>query len=128
MRVIASGLEWMGAGVGSIQTAVEELLYGSQFDVTVVTYSLTGGAAAFMDGIERCLERGIKVSFLINRFDAQVLEAIHRFQREVHTPGVYDLEVDTSLLSPGECAEAIRRHLEGGPAATAFQRLASASV
>ena len=34
------------------------------------------------------------------------------WQQEVHTPGIYDLEVDTSVLSPGECAAMIRRHLE----------------
>ena len=47
-----------------------------------------------------------------------------RWQREVHKPGFYDLEVDTSLLSPEECAQVIRRRLEDGPAPSAFQRLA----
>ncbi|MDP9264499.1 MAG: chloramphenicol phosphotransferase [Chloroflexota bacterium] len=50
-----------------------------------------------------------------------------RWQREVHVPGVYDLEVDTSLLSPEECAAAIRRRLEDGPAPSAFRRLAGGS-
>lgn len=50
-----------------------------------------------------------------------------RWQEEVHIPGIYDLEVDTSVLNPLECAEAIRAHLEGGPLATAFQRLAIAA-
>ena len=46
------------------------------------------------------------------------------WQQAVHMPGIYDLEVDTSLLSPGECAEAIRRRLRDGPPPTAFRRLA----
>jgi chloramphenicol 3-O phosphotransferase len=46
------------------------------------------------------------------------------WQEEVHKPGIYDLEVDTSLLSPGECAEEIRRRLTLGPPGTAFRRLA----
>jgi chloramphenicol 3-O phosphotransferase len=46
------------------------------------------------------------------------------WQREVHEHAVYDLEVDTSVLSPRECAEAIRRQLESGSAPTAFARLA----
>jgi chloramphenicol 3-O phosphotransferase len=49
---------------------------------------------------------------------------VRRWQREVHLPGIYDLELDTSRLSPTECAEAIRRRLDGGPAPTAFARLA----
>ncbi|HUZ00437.1 MAG TPA: hypothetical protein VMU89_08800 [Thermomicrobiaceae bacterium] len=50
---------------------------------------------------------------------------VRRWQREVHRPGVYDLEVDTSRLTPAECAEAIRRHLLCGPPASAFHHLAA---
>lgn len=51
-------------------------------------------------------------------------EHIRLWQREVHIPGVYDIEVDTSLLSPEECAGKIRHHLEEGSAPTAFRQLA----
>jgi len=47
------------------------------------------------------------------------------WQREVHIPGIYDLEVDASLLSPRACAEAIREHLSHRPSPSAFQRLAA---
>jgi chloramphenicol 3-O phosphotransferase len=47
------------------------------------------------------------------------------WQDEVHKPGIYDLEVDTSLLTPGQCAEAIRQRLASGPG-TAFEQLAAA--
>jgi chloramphenicol 3-O phosphotransferase len=48
------------------------------------------------------------------------------WQREVHLPGVYDLEVDTARLSPAQCAEAIRRRLnDGREEPTAFERLAA---
>lgn len=49
------------------------------------------------------------------------------WQREVHIPGIYDLEVDTSALTPTECAEAIRTRLADGPAPSAFRRLAALS-
>ncbi|HEX5501610.1 MAG TPA: hypothetical protein VFW96_03240 [Thermomicrobiales bacterium] len=49
---------------------------------------------------------------------------VRRWQRAVHVPGIYDLEVDTSALSPAECAAAIRRRLDAGPPPTAFRRLA----
>jgi chloramphenicol 3-O phosphotransferase len=52
---------------------------------------------------------------------------VRLWQREVHIPGIYDLEVDTSLLSPEECAEVIRRRLEQGPPPSAFQRLTAGS-
>lgn len=47
---------------------------------------------------------------------------VRRWQTEAHVPGIYDLEVDTSVLSPAECAEEIRRRLNDGPG-TAFNRL-----
>lgn len=50
---------------------------------------------------------------------------VQRWQRAVHIPGIYDLEVDTSLLSPEECALAIRERLDDGLPPTAFHRLAS---
>jgi chloramphenicol 3-O phosphotransferase len=57
--------------------------------------------------------------------DGAVPPAVHRWQEAVHVPGIYDLEVDTSLLSPEACAEAINRRLKEGPPPTAFQRLAA---
>jgi chloramphenicol 3-O phosphotransferase len=50
---------------------------------------------------------------------------IELWQSEVHRPGIYDLEVDTSQCSPAECAVAIRQRLDHGPAPTAVQRLAT---
>jgi len=53
---------------------------------------------------------------------------VHAWQREVHRSGLYDLEVDTSAMTPQECAEAIRQRLERGlDDATAFRRLAASA-
>jgi chloramphenicol 3-O phosphotransferase len=57
--------------------------------------------------------------------DAPLPEPVRLWQREVHIPGIYDLEVDTSVLSPEACAAVIRQHLDHGPPASAFQRLAA---
>jgi chloramphenicol 3-O phosphotransferase len=46
------------------------------------------------------------------------------WQEEVHKPGIYDLEVDTSRLSPEDCAAEIRRRLAEGPPGDAFRQLA----
>jgi chloramphenicol 3-O phosphotransferase len=48
-----------------------------------------------------------------------------RWQNAVHIPGIYDLEVDTSRLSPDESAAAIRRRLDAGPPGSAFTQLAA---
>jgi chloramphenicol 3-O phosphotransferase len=67
---------------------------------------------------------GREAAYLTSTADAGIPEPIRRWQDEVHKPGIYDLEVDTSVLSPIECADAIRKHLADGPPPTAFQQLA----
>ncbi len=54
-----------------------------------------------------------------------VPDPVRRWQRDVHIPGIYDLDVDTSVLSPEDCAQVIRRQLDIGPAPSAFQDLAA---
>ena len=49
---------------------------------------------------------------------------VMRWQQEVHSPGIYDVEVDTSAATPEECAERIRQRLQAGPQTpTALQRI-----
>jgi chloramphenicol 3-O phosphotransferase len=56
---------------------------------------------------------------------ATVPAPVRLWQQEVHIPGIYDLEIDTSALSPEGCAAMIRQHLDHGPPPSAFQRLAA---
>ncbi|MDZ8225212.1 MULTISPECIES: chloramphenicol phosphotransferase CPT family protein [unclassified Nostoc] len=76
--------------------------------------------------IEIIMERRQKTRRKVgNAADLLMPHPVELWQREVHIPGIYDLEVDTSLLSPGACAEVIRKHLADIPAPSAFQRLAA---
>lgn len=52
--------------------------------------------------------------------DGSIPDIVFRWERAVHDPGVYDLQVDTSTSSPEACAASIlRRVSEGSPAAFA---------
>ncbi len=62
--------------------------------------------------------------YAVSSPDVPVPPPVYLWQEEVHKPGIYDLEVDTSLLSPEECAAAIRDRLETGPPPSAFRQLA----
>ncbi|MDB5542035.1 MAG: chloramphenicol phosphotransferase [Devosia sp.] len=53
-----------------------------------------------------------------------VPEPVRRWQKAVHVPGIYDLEVDTSVTTPEECAEAIAAALRAPPQPSAFEMLA----
>ncbi|MDE3000267.1 MAG: chloramphenicol phosphotransferase [Gemmatimonadota bacterium] len=54
--------------------------------------------------------------------------SVHRWDREVHNPGIYDLQVDTSKMRPEECGREILKHLKHGPRPAAFKRLAAMSA
>jgi chloramphenicol 3-O phosphotransferase len=47
--------------------------------------------------------------------DGSVPPPVLRWQTAVHTPGIYDLEPDTSLHSPAACAALIRARLDSAP-------------
>ncbi|MGC4048085.1 MAG: hypothetical protein QM758_30205 [Armatimonas sp.] len=51
-------------------------------------------------------------------------EPVVRWQESVHAHGLYDLELDTSIQAPEECAEVIWQRLENGPPGTALPTLA----
>lgn len=56
--------------------------------------------------------------------DGSVPEPIMRWQNAVHEGKIYDLEVDTSLHSPEECAEIIRQRMMSGEPMSAFKSMA----
>ncbi len=57
--------------------------------------------------------------------DMAVPAPVLAWQQQVHRPGIYDLEVDTSASSPQACAEEIRQALDRGiPNPSRFERLA----
>ena len=52
-----------------------------------------------------------------------VPEPVRRWQKEVHRPGLYDLTVDTSLMTAEQCVTAIAQSLSNPPRPSAFERL-----
>ena len=51
-------------------------------------------------------------------------DSVRLWHEAVHQPGIYDLEVDTSVLRPEECADLIAIRLTDGPPPLAFRRIA----
>jgi chloramphenicol 3-O phosphotransferase len=56
--------------------------------------------------------------------DDSVRDSVHLGVDAVHAHGGYDLELDTSVLNPGECADLIRTLLQEGPPGSHFAKLA----
>ena len=89
------------------------LFVGVRCPIEVIVERRNAGQAGREDGYVRGSE------------DDPIPDPVRRWQEAAHAPGVYDLEVDTSTLSPEHCAEAIQRRLVDGPLPTAFRELAS---
>ena len=51
--------------------------------------------------------------------------AVMRWQDAVHVPGIYDLEVDSSVMTPEQSAAAIGTLIQNWPTPSAFEKLAS---
>lgn len=73
----------------------------------------------------RAGEAGREETYTTSSAAEAVPVPVRLWQREVHRPGIYDLEVDTGRLSPFECAELIRRRLGATQHPTAFELLAA---
>jgi len=65
------------------------------------------------------------VSYAGSNPDGSAPEPVLLWERFVHEPGVYDMEVDTSVTTAAECAGAIIERLATGRPPTAFRQLAS---
>lgn len=71
-------------------------------------------------------EPGREGQYLTGTADDPVPLPVRRWQMAVHEPGIYDLEVDTSVLTPWECAQAIRERLDRPRRrASAFRKIAA---
>jgi chloramphenicol 3-O phosphotransferase len=68
--------------------------------------------------------RAQPAGYVVGAPSEPVPEPVLRWETEVHQPGIYDLEVDTRVLSPGECVDAIAARLAIGPG-TAFAQAAA---
>lgn len=69
-------------------------------------------------------EPGREELYLRGAADRDVPGPVAAWQREVHSPGLYDLEVDTSDKSPEACAALILARLGAGGGGEAFGQLA----
>src|SRR5213080_3086391 len=125
------------SGKSSIVTAIQETFVGLWMNLGVDVFVTQVTPKRYRPGMGlRPGGEGHRLAPLVPALYAAMYESIAAHsraglnvvvdvgQRDVHVPGIYDLEVDTSVLSPTECADAIRRRLDEGPPPSAFRRLA----
>lgn len=69
MKILASGLGWMGNGIESITTNVEEIILSARYDIMIGAYNISTGASDILNLIKDPLSRGVEVSILVNKYD-----------------------------------------------------------
>ena len=69
LAIAVTGTAWMGGGVGSVQSAIEELFDKADCEIQIAVYEMTAGATKFLNRLRVCLARGIRVTMIINRYE-----------------------------------------------------------
>ncbi len=67
-------------------------------------------------------------NYLTANEEGEIPLPVLRWQEEVHKPGIYDLELDTSMLSAEECAERILNVIASGAKFNARDKLIASQV
>ncbi|WP_409346931.1 phospholipase D family protein [Paenibacillus sp. MBLB4367] len=69
IKVLATGLGWLGNGVESITTNVEELFNSAKYELFIAAYSISAGALEVILMLNTPLSRGVDVRLLINKYE-----------------------------------------------------------
>ena len=118
---------WSRAGINVVVDVGHHDDYSKPLGILTRTAVLLQGPPAYLIGV-RCPVKVIVARrdadpgggardgrYVTSEPDGSIPDVIFRWERAVHDPGVYDLEVDTSTASPEECAAAILRRVSEGP-------------
>jgi phosphatidylserine/phosphatidylglycerophosphate/cardiolipin synthase-like enzyme len=71
----------MGGGIGSIESALEQLFREAKQEISLTAYSLSTGADLLFDWMEAALARGVQISLIINHLNDHPFEVISKLRR-----------------------------------------------
>lgn len=71
ISVAVTGLGWMKKGVRSIWSVVEDIVLNASDEIQIAVYLITSGASDFLQLLRRSLQRGTKISLIVNSFASQ---------------------------------------------------------
>ena len=75
-RVVVTGTTWMGAGIGSIESAIDELFRTATDEIILSVYTIGSGADLVFRWLEGALDRGVQVSLVINSLEGQPRDVV----------------------------------------------------
>jgi cardiolipin synthase len=74
VKVVVTGSAWMGKGTCSFESAIEDMLNETKNQIQITAYNISEAGISFLNLLERCLARGIKVILIVNKFTEQPLK------------------------------------------------------
>jgi cardiolipin synthase len=93
VSVAVTGVEWMGAGIGSIRTALEALISQAHEEVLITAYRVTTAADVLIEALDGALTRGVAVHLVVNRLaeqDPGAADRLHGLAARYKHMNLYD--------------------------------------
>ncbi|NOJ73981.1 phospholipase D-like domain-containing protein [Paenibacillus alvei] len=93
IKILATGLGWLGNGVESITTNTEQLLLNARYEICIAAYNISSGALEFLEQINTPLSRGVDVRILVNKYKNHHPRVINFFEglsKRYGTVSIYD--------------------------------------
>ena len=85
----------MGAGIGSIESAIDDIFRTATDEITLSVYTIGTGSDLLFQWLERALERGVQVSLIINSLEDQppdVVKSLRSINDKYHHFHLYDFQ------------------------------------
>lgn len=89
VSLVATGLGWLGGGVGAIESAILDAVRAAELEVQIAAYSLTMGAERLWGLLKTELDAGIRCTLIADRLsdqDPQVVSVVRRLCRRPTNP------------------------------------------
>ena len=112
VRVVVTGTEWMGSGIGSIESAIDELFRNAADEIMLSVYTIGTGTDLVFRWIEGALARGVQVRLIINSLHKQpadVIARLHEIAAKYPHFHLYDFRGDSESALHAKTAVADRR-------------------
>jgi phosphatidylserine/phosphatidylglycerophosphate/cardiolipin synthase-like enzyme len=78
ISVAVTGTDWMGGGIGSIESAMEQLFREARYEILLTVYAASSSADRLFEWLELALGRGVETKMVVNRLDEQQASVINQ--------------------------------------------------
>lgn len=79
-KIVVTGTAWMGVGIGSIESALDQIFKEVKDEVIMTVYTIGSGADSIFNWLENALNRGIRIRLIINNLVNQPDDVVDRLK------------------------------------------------